>query len=855
MGKARHLANLLNADGDVKSDHLDNVPASNDASALSTGTLPAARLPGNLTDTGTEGTKIASGTTAQRGSTQGQIRFNTDTGLAEYYDGNNFKPLDAPPTVESISPTSLGQSVLGSSQTIVITGFSFSTTVTAKIIGDDGTVYTPASTTRDSSTQVTITTPTNLTHTNEPYDIQIVNQSSLSSTLADALSINDTPVFATASGSLGTLTDSDRASSNLTAISFSDEESTPTVSVTTGSLPSGITLNSNGTFSGTANAVASDTTSTFTVTATDGSETATRQYTITVQAPVITFDTASGSIGTIIDADRSSYSFSAVTATVTSGTLSYAVQSGSLPSSLSLNTTTGAITGTLDAVTTSTTSTFTIRATTTSASFFADRQFTITVLPPITIAITSGSIVAGLSSTLNLSATNTDGTVDVIFKEGNTTLATVSNQSVSSSALSVTVPSAVYNQSSGDTIKITVDDGGNVSNEVTTTVASAPSGGSISTSGSYRIHTFTSSGTFTNGIANLSVEYLIVAGGGGGMGRHGGGGGAGGYRTATTSISATSYGVTIGGGGSSAGDPGGGSPGGNQGGRAGDGSNSSALGITSNGGGGGSTYGNGGSGGSGGGGGWASSGGSGTSGQGNNGGAGPPSNTSGYGSGGGGGASSAGGSGGNSGGGGGNGSSSSISGSSVTYAGGGGGGAYNGQHGSDGSGGGSTSNRGGGGRGGGQNGFRSSQSGGSGIVIIRYQLQNKIMAHYAKVNNGIVEKIIVAEADYFDTFIDNSPGEWIQTSYNTRGGVHYEPNTDTPSDDQSKALRKNYAGVGYTYDSARDAFIPPKPYNSWTLNETTCWWESPIAYPSDGEVYLWNEEKYQADNTQGWEQV
>ena len=129
------------------------------------------------------------------------------------------------------------------------------------------------------------------------------------------------------------------------------------------------------------------------------------------------------------------------------------------------------------------------------------------------------------------------------------------------------------------------------------------------------------------------------------------------------------------------------------------------------------------------------------------------------------------------------------------------------------------------------------------------------MAHYAKVNNGIVEQVIVAEADYFDTFIDNSPGEWIQTSYNTRGGVHYEPNTDTPSDDQSKALRKNYAGIGYTYDSDRDAFIPPKPYNSWTLNETTCWWESPVAYPSDGEVYSWNEEKYQADNTQGWEQV
>lgn len=118
------------------------------------------------------------------------------------------------------------------------------------------------------------------------------------------------------------------------------------------------------------------------------------------------------------------------------------------------------------------------------------------------------------------------------------------------------------------------------------------------------------------------------------------------------------------------------------------------------------------------------------------------------------------------------------------------------------------------------------------------------MAHYAKVNNGIVEQVIVAEADYFDTFIDTSPGEWIQTSYNTHGGVHYVPNSnrETISDDQSKALRKNYAGIGYTYDSARDAFIPPKPYPSWTLNENTCLWEAPVAYPTDGQVYIWNEE-------------
>ena len=241
----------------------------------------------NISDTGTEGTKVASGTTAERGSTAGQIRFNSTTGLAEYYDGTSFKILDAPPTVSSISPTSLGQSVLGSSQSIVITGDGFSSTVTAVIIGNDATEYAPATTTRNSLTQVTITTPTNLTHTNDPYDIKVTNASNLGATLTDALAINDAPVFSTASGSLGTLSDGGRASSNLTPISFSDEESTPTLSVTTGSIPAGLTLNSNGTFSGTANAVSSNATSNFTVTATDGSETATRDYSITVEAPIV----------------------------------------------------------------------------------------------------------------------------------------------------------------------------------------------------------------------------------------------------------------------------------------------------------------------------------------------------------------------------------------------------------------------------------------------------------------------------------------------------------------------------------------------------------------------------------------
>lgn len=178
----------------------------------------------NISDTGTQGTKVATGTTAQRGSTTGQIRFNTTTGLAEYFDGTDFKSIDAPPAVSSISPTSLGQSILGTSQTITITGNNFSTTVTVKIIGNDNTEYTPLTTTRNSSTQITITTPTTLTHTNEPYDIKVENLSGLSNTLADCLSVNDTPTFSTASGSLGTLLNVNRSASNLTAISFTDEK-------------------------------------------------------------------------------------------------------------------------------------------------------------------------------------------------------------------------------------------------------------------------------------------------------------------------------------------------------------------------------------------------------------------------------------------------------------------------------------------------------------------------------------------------------------------------------------------------------------------------------------------------------
>jgi hypothetical protein len=123
------------------------------------------------------------------------------------------------------------------------------------------------------------------------------------------------------------------------------------------------------------------------------------------------------------------------------------------------------------------------------------------------------------------------------------------------------------------------------------------------------------------------------------------------------------------------------------------------------------------------------------------------------------------------------------------------------------------------------------------------------MSHFAKVVDGKVTQVIVAEPEFFDTFVDTSPGQWIQTSYNTRGGVHYDPATSEPSADQSKALRKNYAGIGYSYDATRDAFIPPKPYASWLLNDSTCLWDAPVAMPTDGGRYAWNE------STQTWDVV
>jgi hypothetical protein len=117
------------------------------------------------------------------------------------------------------------------------------------------------------------------------------------------------------------------------------------------------------------------------------------------------------------------------------------------------------------------------------------------------------------------------------------------------------------------------------------------------------------------------------------------------------------------------------------------------------------------------------------------------------------------------------------------------------------------------------------------------------MSHFARVENGLVTQVIVAEQDFINTGLVGEPAQWIQTSYNTFAGEHRLGGTP---------LRKNYAGLGYTYNSEIDAFIPPKPFPSWILDENTCQWNPPIAMPTSESTsisYTWNEE------TQNWDEI
>jgi hypothetical protein len=113
------------------------------------------------------------------------------------------------------------------------------------------------------------------------------------------------------------------------------------------------------------------------------------------------------------------------------------------------------------------------------------------------------------------------------------------------------------------------------------------------------------------------------------------------------------------------------------------------------------------------------------------------------------------------------------------------------------------------------------------------------MSHFAKVENGIVTQVLVIEQDVIDSGLFGDPSLWIQTSINTFGNIHYGPNHEP---DGGVALRGNYAGIGNIYDKENDVFYAQQPFTSWTLNTSTWLWESPVAYPTDGKYYVWNEE-------------
>lgn len=262
-----------------------------------------------------------------------------------------------------------------STNTLVISGTNFTTGAVASLIGNDGTEYTANTTTVNSAVQITAVFPA-VSASKEPYDIKVVNPSNLYGLLPDAVTVNDSPSWTTSAGSLGSF---DEGSSVSLVVAATDEENN-TITYSSSNLPAWLTLNSStGALTGTAPSISSSTTYSFIISASDGINTATsRSFSITINS-IVSWVTASGSIGTIGDLSRNGYTFT-LSAIALSNTVSYTVSSGSLPSGLSLNSSTGVISGNASAVVSNTTSSFTINASDGSAS--ASRSFSLTVLAP-----------------------------------------------------------------------------------------------------------------------------------------------------------------------------------------------------------------------------------------------------------------------------------------------------------------------------------------------------------------------------------------------------------------------------------------------------------------------------------------
>ena len=272
MTKARDLSKLLStANGKIAGENLDVSFE-------------------NITDTGTEGTRVATGTTAQRGTTAGQLRFNSDTGLAEYYTGTAFKSIDAPPTVSSIDVTEVDSNA-GGNQTIIITGSGFSSGATVTFVGNSGTDFNASTVTVNSETQITAVAPkASFLNAQEPYGVKVTNVSGLASTLTNQINVDTDVVWSTSAGSLGSVND-DATGTHFTVSATDADSDTITYSVQSGSLPAGMSLNSStGDISGDPTDVSSATTSNFTLRASTPDANADRAFSITVNPAPINID-------------------------------------------------------------------------------------------------------------------------------------------------------------------------------------------------------------------------------------------------------------------------------------------------------------------------------------------------------------------------------------------------------------------------------------------------------------------------------------------------------------------------------------------------------------------------------------
>jgi len=234
----------------------------------------------NIVDTGTEGTKVALGTTAQRGSTQGQFRFNSETGKFEGGNGSTFISIEGTPVVSSVANTNITQAQIDAGFDLVITGNNFSSGDTVKFIANDDTEFTSPTTTINSDTQISARVTSTIDATKEPYKIQVISAGGLTGILNNAFNIDAKPIYTTASGNI--LNTFEGSSVNTSIVATDPESDAITFAVQSGSLPTGLSISSGGVITGTAPSVSGSETSNFTIRATSGTNTTDRAFNIVV---------------------------------------------------------------------------------------------------------------------------------------------------------------------------------------------------------------------------------------------------------------------------------------------------------------------------------------------------------------------------------------------------------------------------------------------------------------------------------------------------------------------------------------------------------------------------------------------